>query len=177
MATRGVNKVIIVGNLGQDPEVKYMPSGQAVCNITVATSESWNDKNTGEKKEVTEWHRIVLFGKIAEVCGEYCRKGSQVYVEGSLKTRKWTDQAGVEKYSTEIHLGFNGSFQMLGGKTQPGNSTAAGTAWGQPQQPQGNGQQSGQRSGGNRQQRQPQQNSQQGAPQDPPMDFDDDIPF
>lgn len=177
MATRGVNKVIIVGNLGQDPEVKYMPSGQAVCNITVATSESWNDKNTGEKKEVTEWHRIVLFGKIAEVCGEYCRKGSQVYVEGSLKTRKWTDQAGVEKYSTEIHLGFNGSFQMLGGKTQPGNSTAASTAWGQPQQPQGNGQQSGQRSGGNRQQRQPQQNAPQQGSNEPPIDFDDDIPF
>ena len=176
MATRGVNKVIIVGNLGQDPEVKYMPSGQAVCNITVATSESWNDKNTGEKKEVTEWHRIVLFGKIAEVCGEYCRKGSQVYVEGSLKTRKWTDQAGVEKYSTEIHLGFNGSFQMLGGKTQPGNSTAAGTAWGQPQQPSGPAQ-SGPRSGGNRQQRQPQQNAPQNGNNEPPMDFDDDIPF
>ncbi|MCU3449381.1 single-stranded DNA-binding protein SSB1, partial [Enterobacter hormaechei subsp. steigerwaltii] len=90
MASRGVNKVILVGNLGQDPEVRYMPSGGAVANITLATSESWRDKATGEMKEQTEWHRVVLFGKLAEVAGEYLRKGSQVYIEGQLRTRKWT---------------------------------------------------------------------------------------
>ena len=102
MASRGVNKVILVGNLGQDPEVRYMPSGGAVANITLATSESWRDKATGEMKEQTEWHRVVLFGKLAEVAGEYLRKGSQVYIEGQLRTRKWTDQSGAEKYTTEV---------------------------------------------------------------------------
>jgi single-strand DNA-binding protein len=96
MASRGVNKVILVGNLGQDPEVRYMPSGGAVANFTLATSESWRDKQTGEMKEQTEWHRVVLFGKLAEVAGEYLRKGSQVYIEGQLRTRKWTDQSGQE---------------------------------------------------------------------------------
>ncbi len=95
MASRGVNKVILVGNLGQDPEVRYMPSGGAVANITLATSESWRDKATGEMKEQTEWHRVVLFGKLAEVAGEYLRKGSQVYIEGQLRTRKWTDQPAL----------------------------------------------------------------------------------
>ncbi len=93
MASRGVNKVILVGNLGQDPEVRYMPNGGAVANITLATSESWRDKATGEMKEQTEWHRVVLFGKLAEVASEYLRKGSQVYIEGQLRTRKWTDQS------------------------------------------------------------------------------------
>lgn len=102
MASRGVNKVILVGNLGQDPEVRYMPNGGAVANITLATSESWRDKQTGETKEKTEWHRVVLFGKLAEVAGEYLRKGSQVYIEGALQTRKWTDQSGQEKYTTEV---------------------------------------------------------------------------
>lgn len=115
MASRGVNKVILVGHLGQDPEVRYMPNGGAVANITLATSESWRDKATGEQKEKTEWHRVVLFGKLAEIAGEYLRKGSQVYIEGSLQTRKWTDQAGVEKYTTEIVVNIGGSLQMLGG--------------------------------------------------------------
>jgi len=110
---RGINKVIIVGNLGQDPEVKYMPSGGAVCNITVATSESWNDKSTGEKQERTEWHRIVFYLKLAEIAGEYLRKGSQVYVEGKLQTRKWQDQGGADRYTTEIVAN---EMQMLGGR-------------------------------------------------------------
>lgn len=116
MASRGVNKVILVGHLGQAPEVRYMPNGGAVAGMTLATSDTWRDKNTGEQKEKTEWHRIVLFGKLAEVAGEYLRKGSQVYIEGSLQTRKWTDQAGVDKYTTEIIVNVGGTMQMLGGK-------------------------------------------------------------
>ncbi|MBS0287396.1 MAG: single-stranded DNA-binding protein [Proteobacteria bacterium] len=99
---RGINKVILVGNLGADPEVRYMPSGGAVANITIATSENWKDKQTGEQQERTEWHRVVFFNRLAEIVGEYLRKGAKVYVEGSLRTRKWQDQAGVERYTTEI---------------------------------------------------------------------------
>ena len=110
---RGVNKVILVGNLGQDPEIKYMPSGQAVCNISIATTESWNDKTSGEKVEKTEWHRVVFFRRLAEIAGEYLRKGSQVYVEGRLQTRKWQDQNGNDRYTTEIVAN---EMQMLGGK-------------------------------------------------------------
>ncbi|MBT8113509.1 MAG: single-stranded DNA-binding protein, partial [Gammaproteobacteria bacterium] len=110
---RGVNKVILVGNLGQDPEIKYMPSGQAVCNISIATTESWNDKTSGEKVEKTEWHRVVFFRRLAEIAGEYLRKGSQVYVEGRLQTRKWQDQSGNDRYTTEIVAN---EMQMLGGK-------------------------------------------------------------
>lgn len=102
MSSRGVNKVILVGNIGQDPETKYMPSGGAVTNISVATSEVWKDKNTGQPQERTEWHRVVFFNKLAEIAGEYLRKGSKVYVEGSLRTRKWQDQSGQDRYSTEI---------------------------------------------------------------------------
>lgn len=185
MASRGVNKVIIVGNLGQDPEVRYMPSGGAVCNLSIATSESWKDKATNEQKELTEWHRIVLFGKLAEVAGEYLRKGSQVYIEGQLRTRKWTDQAGVDRYSTEIVVGMNGVMQMLGKREGGSQQTAGGqnnNGWGQPQQPQHSGTQGGQ------QQQQRQQgggydrnahNVNQPGPggNEPPMDFDDDIPF
>lgn len=98
MSSRGVNKVILVGNLGQDPEVRYIPNGSAVATLSLATSESWRDKQSGEQKEVTEWHRVVIFGKLAEIAGEYLRKGSQVYIEGQLRTRKWTDQSGQEKY-------------------------------------------------------------------------------
>ncbi|MHA6309849.1 ssDNA-binding protein [Pantoea conspicua] len=184
MASRGVNKVILVGNLGQDPEVRYMPNGGAVANITLATSESWRDKQTGENKEITEWHRVVLFGKLAEVAGEYLRKGSQVYIEGQLRTRKWQDQGGQERYTTEVVVNVGGTMQMLGGRQQGGNAGApAGGAqgggnnngWGQPQQPQGS---NNQFSGGaqSRPQQQP-----QSAPasnnNEPPMDFDDDIPF
>ena len=184
MASRGVNKVILVGNLGQDPEVRYMPNGGAVANITLATSESWRDKATGEMKEQTEWRRVVLFGKLAEVASEYLRKGSQVYIEGQLRTRKWTDQSGQDRYTTEVVVNVGGTMQMLGGRQQGGNAGAsAGGAqgggnnngWGQPQQPQGS---NNQFSGGA--QSRPQQHP-QSAPasnnNEPPMDFDDDIPF
>ncbi|HCD5122021.1 TPA: single-stranded DNA-binding protein, partial [Vibrio parahaemolyticus] len=141
MASRGINKVILVGNLGNDPEIRYMPNGGAVANITIATSESWRDKATGEQREKTEWHRVVLFGKLAEVAGEYLRKGSQVYVEGQLQTRKWQDQSGQDRYSTEVVVqGFNGVMQMLGGRAQGGAPAMGGQqqqqgGWGQPQQP------------------------------------------
>lgn len=113
MASRGINKVIVLGNLGKDPEVRYMPSGGQVTNITVATSESWKDKDTGETKEVTEWHRIVFFNRLAEIAGQYLKKGSQVYIEGALKTRKWQGQDGQDRYTTEIVAS---EMQMLGGR-------------------------------------------------------------
>ncbi|HXG28531.1 MAG TPA: single-stranded DNA-binding protein [Nevskiales bacterium] len=118
---RGVNKVILIGNLGRDPEVKYMPSGSAVCNVTLATSESWKDKESGEKKDRTEWHNVVFFGKLAEIAGEYLKKGSQVYVEGSLRTRKWQDKEGKDRYTTEIVVS---DMQMLGGRGG-GSATAS----------------------------------------------------
>ncbi|PWC15755.1 single-stranded DNA-binding protein SSB1 [Brenneria roseae subsp. americana] len=179
MASRGVNKVILVGHLGQDPEVRYMPNGGAVANITLATSESWRDKQTGEQKEKTEWHRVVLFGKLAEVAGEYLRKGSQVYIEGSLQTRKWADQSGVDRYTTEIVVNVGGTMQMLGGRQSGGAAPAGGGqqqgSWGQPQQPQGGNQFSG---GAQPQQARPAAQNNTPAPSnEPPMDFDDDIPF
>jgi single-strand DNA-binding protein len=141
MASRGINKVILVGNLGQDPEVRFMPSGGAVANITIATSESWRDKQTGEQKEKTEWHRVALFGKLAEVAGEYLRKGSQVYIEGQLQTRKWQNQQGQDQYTTEVVVqGYNGIMQMLGGRNQGQGqgqaSSGQGQAWGGQQAPQ-----------------------------------------
>lgn len=154
MASRGVNKVIIVGRLGQDPEVRYAPSGAAFANLSVATSEQWRDKQTGEQKEQTEWHRVVISGKLAEVAGEYLRKGSEVYLEGKLRTRKWTDQSGAEKYTTEVLVGVGGTMQMLGGKQDGGNAGS------KPQQ-----------------QRPSQQKSSPAPSNEPPMDFDDDIPF
>jgi single-strand DNA-binding protein len=192
MASRGINKVILIGNLGQDPEVRYMPSGGAVTNITLATSETWRDKQTGEQKERTEWHRVVFMGKLAEVAGEYLKKGSQVYVEGKLQTRKWQDQSGQERYTTEVLVdSFTGVMQMLGGRPQGGqgmgqNMGGQQGGWGQPQlamqqpmnqprpapAPQQNMQQQG---GYSRPAQQP-----QSAPpvyNEPPMDFDDDIPF
>ena len=102
MASRGVNKVILIGNLGQDPELRFMPNGNAVANVTIATSESWKDKNTGEAQEKTEWHRVVFFRRLAEIVGEYLKKGSQVYIEGRLQTRKWQDKDGQDRYTTEI---------------------------------------------------------------------------
>ncbi|WP_213759647.1 single-stranded DNA-binding protein [Klebsiella aerogenes] len=156
MASRGVNKVIIIGRLGQDPEVRYAPSGAAFANITVATSEQWRDKQTGEQKEQTEWHRVVISGKLAEIAGEYLRKGSEVYLEGKLRTRKWTDHNGVDKYTTEIQVGINGTMQMLGGK-QVGNEQNMSTRnSAQPQTPAAD---------------------QKYERSEPPMDFDDDIPF
>lgn len=114
---RGVNKVILVGTCGQDPEVKYMPNGNAVTNVSLATSEQWKDKQTGEKKEKTEWHRVCLFGKVAEIAGEYLRKGSQVYIEGKLQTREW-EKDGVKRYTTEIVVDMQGTMQLLGGKPE-----------------------------------------------------------
>lgn len=108
-----VNKVIIVGNLGRDPEMRAFPSGDQVANVTIATTDKWKDKQSGEMREATEWHRVVFNGRLAEIVGQYLRKGSQVYVEGSLRTRKWTDQSGVEKYTTEIRAD---AMQMLGGR-------------------------------------------------------------
>ncbi|AWK13659.1 single-stranded DNA-binding protein [Candidatus Fukatsuia symbiotica] len=125
MASRGINKVILVGHLGQDPEVRYMPNGSAVVNLTLATSESWRDKQTGEQKDKTEWHRVVLFNKLAEVAGEYLRKGAQVYIEGALQTRKWQDQTGQDRYTTEIIVGINGVMQMLGGGGRQTGGTPA----------------------------------------------------
>jgi single-strand DNA-binding protein len=110
---RGINKVILIGNLGQDPETKAMPSGTTVCNLRVATSESWKDRQTGETKEQTEWHTVAMFGRLAEIAGEYLRKGSQVYIEGRLRTRKWQDKNGNDRYTTEIVAN---EMQMLGGR-------------------------------------------------------------
>jgi single-strand DNA-binding protein len=118
---RGVNKVILVGNLGKDPEVRYSPNGGAVANITLATSESWKDKNSGEKVEKTEWHRVVFFGRLAEIAGEYLKKGSQVYIEGRLQTRKWQDKEGKDRYTTEIVAG---EMQMLGSREGRGGASA-----------------------------------------------------
>jgi len=195
----GVNKVIIIGNLGKDPEVKFMPSGEAVANITVATSESWKDKQTGEQKEKTEWHRVVMFGKLAEISGEYLKKGSKVYLEGKLQTRKWTNQQGQDQYTTEIVLqGFNGVMQMLDSKPQ--GQQAPVQQQQAPAQQGGFQQQAPAQQGGFQQQQAPAQQggfqqqqapAQQGGfanqgqqpqtpkvnPQEPSIDFDDDIPF
>ncbi|MBH0025473.1 MULTISPECIES: single-stranded DNA-binding protein [unclassified Pseudoalteromonas] len=165
---RGVNKVILVGNLGQDPEVRYMPNGNGVANITLATSDSYKDKNTGQMVDKTEWHRVVFFGKLAEIVGEYCRKGSQIYVEGKLQTRKWTDQQGQEKYTTEIVVdGFTGQMQMLGARGgdqqsggYQGNQSQGGQQSGGYQNNQSQG---GQQSGGYGQNNQGQNNQQQGG--------------
>ena len=162
---KGINKVILVGNLGQDPEVRYLPSGDAVCSLTLATSESWRDEATGEQKEHTEWHRVVLFGKLAEVAGEYLRKGYQVYIEGQLRTRKWTDQAGVNRYTTEVVVNVGGTMQMLGGRQGGGAASAGGSTA-----------QGGNQFSGGAQSR-PQQQSARAPSNEPPMDFDSDIPF
>lgn len=115
MSTRGVNKVILIGNLGKDPETRYMPNGNAVANVTVATNESWKDKQSGEAQERTEWHNVVFYSRLAEIVGEYLRKGSQIYIEGSLRTRKWQDKSGNDRYTTEI---IASELQMLGGGAQ-----------------------------------------------------------
>ncbi len=165
---RGVNKVILIGNVGGDPETRYLPNGNAVTNLTLATSESWKDKQTGQTQERTEWHRVVFFGKLAEIAGEYVRKGSQIYVEGSLRTRKWQDQSGQDRYTTEIVVDINGQMQLLGSRNSQG-----GDAQPRAQQPAP-------------QSNRPRQDQGQGsahraapAPQpEPDYDsFDDDIPF
>lgn len=123
MAKGSVNKVILIGNLGQDPEVRYMPNGNAVANITIATSETWKDKNTGENQEKTEWHRVVMFRRLAEITGEYLKKGAKVYIEGKLQTRKWQDQNGADRYTTEIVAD---QLQMLDTKNHSGAAPAPG---------------------------------------------------
>ena len=160
---RGINKVILVGNLGNDPEVRYSSNGNAIANISIATSESWKDRNTGEQQEKTEWHRVVMFNRLGEIAGEYLKKGSQVYIEGKLQTRKWQDQSGQDRYTTEIVAS---ELQMLGGR---GGSDMGGSGGGGFQQ------QTAPQPQYNQQPQQPQQPQQQ-APQ-PSNDFDDDIPF
>jgi len=148
---RGVNKVIIVGNVGQDPEVRYMPSGSAVAEVSVATSEQWKDKQTGEKQERTEWHRVTFFGRLAEIVGEYIRKGSQIYVEGSIRTEKWQDKQGNDRYTTKI---IASEMQMLGSRAG-GSASFQNTSSQAPQQ----------------------QAAPAAAPAGASADFDDDIPF
>lgn len=163
---RGINKVILVGNLGQDPETRYMPNGGAVTNFSLATTDSWNDKQSGQRQDRTEWHRIVLFNKLGEIAGQYLKKGSQVYIEGRLQTRKWQGQDGQDRYTTEIVAN---DMQMLGGRGGDGGTASYGGGGG-----------GGSYGGGQPQQNaRPQQGGGQSAP--PPMsgpdDFDDDIPF
>ncbi|SEJ57015.1 single-strand DNA-binding protein [Pseudomonas linyingensis] len=166
---RGVNKVILVGNVGGDPETRYLPNGNAVTNITLATSDTWKDKQTGQPVERTEWHRVVLFGKVAEIAGEYLKKGAQVYIEGRLQTRKWQGQDGQDRYTTEIVVDIGGQMQLLGTK-------GSGQAPRHEQQAAAHGRSDAARdyqaaSGGSAGRQPP---SQQAAP---PDDFDDDIPF
>ncbi|MDH3350290.1 MAG: single-stranded DNA-binding protein [Gammaproteobacteria bacterium] len=144
---RGINKVIIVGNLGSDPETRYRPSGSAVTNLTVATNESWKDKQTGEQKDRTEWHKVAMFNRLAEVAAEYLRKGSQVYIEGKLRTRKWQDKNGQDRWTTEI---IADEMQMLGGRGGGGSAAMGSSQDSGPSSP---------------------------PPQAGPDDFDDDIPF
>jgi single-strand DNA-binding protein len=155
---RGINKVIIVGNVGGDPETRYMPSGSAVTNLTIATNESWKDKQTGEQKERTEWHRVAMFNRLAEIAAEYLRKGSQVYIEGKLRTRKWQDKGGQDRYTTEI---IADEMQMLGGR----GGSGGGGNFGGGEPSGGAPSDGGQQGGGN------------APPQPGPDDFDDDIPF
>ena len=167
---RGVNKVILIGNLGNDPEVRYMPSGGAVANVSVATTDSWRDKSSGERQERTEWHRIVLFGRLGEIAGEYLRKGSKVYIEGRLQTRKWQGQDGSDRYTTEIVAN---EMQMLDSRGGDLDHAVSGSD---------NRPQSGyhQDRGPNRQSSQPTQPSDDNAPSPSPPapeEFDDDIPF
>lgn len=152
-----VNKVILIGNLGADPETRYAPSGDAICNIRLATTDSWKDKNTGEKKEATEWHRVVLYRKLGEVAGQYLRKGSQVYIEGRIKTRKWQDKDGQDRYTTEIEAE---EMKMLGGRGQGGGEGSSAPAPQRGQQGNGGGQ--------------PRRQAPSGGGMD---DFEDDIPF
>lgn len=161
--TRGVNKVILVGNCGQDPEVRYMPSGGAVTNLSIATSESWKDKNTGDQQERTEWHRVVFFNRLAEIVEQYVKKGTKLYVEGSLRTRKWQGQDGQDRYTTEIVAS---EMQMLDSRgTQGGYEQQSGASMAPPPPQQSSSQQS------------PQSNQSSGQTQNADWDVGDDIPF
>lgn len=169
MASKGVNKVIIIGNLGKDPEVRYTQQGKAIASMTLATSESWKDQS-GQLQDKTEWHRVSIFGKLAEIAGEYLRKGSQVYIEGKLQTRKWQNKEGQDQYTTEIVLDpFNGVMQMLGGKSE---SQAAGASQGQQQRPPAQ-----QNQGYQSQQYQKPVQGQPAPMAEPDFNFDDEIPF
>jgi len=160
---RGINKVILIGNLGKDPEVRYMPSGGAVANLTVATSESWKDKKTGENQDKTEWHRVVMFNRLGEIAGEYLKKGSKVYIEGKLQTRKWQNKDGQDQYTTEIVANEMQMLDSRGGASDfGGGQSGQGGGYQQKQQPS---------SAAPQQQSAPQQNN-SGFD-----DFDDDIPF
>jgi single-strand DNA-binding protein len=169
-----VNKVIIVGNLGRDPEVRYAPSGSAICNVAIATSRQWKDKTSGERQEETEWHRVVFYDRLAEIAGEYLKKGRSVYVEGRLKTRKWQDKDGVEKYTTEI---IAAEMQLLGGREGGGGGDEGGGGGGYSRNEGGGG--------GERSARAPARSSAAPAPSRPAPqksstgfdDMDDDIPF
>ncbi len=183
MASRGINKAIIVGNLGNDPETRFLPNGTAVCTISVATSESWTDKNTGQPQERTEWHRIEAFGKLAEIMGQYLRKGSQVYIEGSIRTDKWQDQSGQDRYSTKIRAD---QMQMLGGRSdgQSGgaaNFNQAPAPQAQPMQQPASNPNASQNMGQHAPAQPTPQPNQANAFQKPVMDnnddFSDDIPF
>ena len=175
----GVNKVILVGRLGQDPDVRYTPDGRAVTNISMATSETWKDKNTGQRQERTEWHRVVFFGKLAEIAAEYLKKGSQVYIEGKLQTRKWQDKTGQDRYTTEVVVDINGTMQMLdsrsGGDTSFNQDHQQNSGF---QQKQNNVPQQNKQFDQSQQSQQP-QGQPQSAPAAQPFeeDFDDDIPF
>jgi single-strand DNA-binding protein len=194
MATKGVNKVILVGNLGNDPEVRYMPNGNAVANLSLATSESWKDQQ-GQVQERTEWHRLTMYRRLAEIAGEYLKKGSQIYVEGKLQTRKWQDQQGQDRYTTEIIVvqmqllggrggeggGGNGGYQRPQNNQGGYNQAPAQGGYNQAPQ-QGGGQQGGYNSNQGGGYNQAPQGGNQGQPKNPPMaepdfDFDDDIPF
>jgi len=155
----GINKVILVGNLGQDPEIRYTADGRPIANFSIATSETWTDKGSGERREKTEWHRVVVSGKLAEICGEYLSKGRQVYIEGKLQTRKWQGQDGQDRYTTEVVVDMRGTMQMLGSRSDGGSRPASGGGY------------SGAGSGGGGQQ-------DQGYPQQPYQGGqEDDIPF
>ena len=175
---RGVNKVIIVGNCGQDPETRFMPSGGAVTNLSIATSESWKDKNTGDQQERTEWHKVVFFNRLAEIAGEYVKKGSKLYVEGSLRTRKWQGQDGQDRFTTEIVASEMQMLDSRGGAQGGGDYQQSSNQ--QPSNQQPSNQQYSQQSAPQQQSTQQNAPAQQNAPQQAPqgMDsFDDDIPF
>ncbi|WP_339807026.1 single-stranded DNA-binding protein [uncultured Marinobacter sp.] len=179
---RGVNKVILIGNLGQDPETRYTPNGNAVVNLSLATDESYKDRQTGQMVPKTEWHRIVMFGKIAEVAGQYLHKGSKVYIEGKLQTRKWTNKEGQDVYTTEVVVDINGQMQMLDSRGGEGGGASQGAPAGRPQQsaPQQaayGGAAAGGAAGGAQGGGYSQPAGGQGNMPDPVDDFDDDIPF
>lgn len=181
---RGVNKVILVGTCGQDPEVRYLPNGNAVCNLSLATSEQWTDKQSGQKVERTEWHRVSLFGKVAEIAGEYLRKGSQCYIEGKLQTREW-EKDGIKRYTTEIVVDMHGTMQLLGGRPQGqgggydyNQDNGGGQRQQRPQQrPQSQQQRPQQQGNGYNQQGQHRADGPQGGAPADFDSFDDDIPF